>query len=310
MTAFSVVIPNHDQGHLVAGAVDSALAALAHYGGDGEVIVVDDGSTDGSVEVLRRFGDRVRLVVHDRNRGGGAALNTGIARAEGDVVCFLDADDRFRPAKLTTLDRAFGCPGCDWVFHRKHEVVTGRAIPSNRVATADDDIPYDRLWATGELVRAGTLPYLPTSTSCLSVRRDLLATIGRLPEWPGALDDNYLKITALLHADGIFLREELTDVVLHGANSYTGIRRPWALDAVFHARTATDLLRHTPQTRAVAVGMVAGVVCRPDADLLPGREVRAVLRRFCALAGPGPTARLGALTLKRFARRLLPAGGC
>ena len=94
----SVVIPTWNRARLVCEAVESALAQRP---GGVEVIVVDDGSTDGTPEVLaRRFGAAVRVVVMPRRGGPGAARNAGVREARGDLLAFLDSDDLWLPGKL------------------------------------------------------------------------------------------------------------------------------------------------------------------------------------------------------------------
>ena len=92
----SVVIPTHNRAHLIARAVNSALANIAR---DDEIIVVDDDSTDSTAAVLAGFGDPVRYVKVPHG-GAGAARNTGIRLAQKDLVAFLDSDDEWLPGKL------------------------------------------------------------------------------------------------------------------------------------------------------------------------------------------------------------------
>lgn len=90
----SVVIPNFNYGAYVCQAVDSALAVDWP---DVEVIVVDDASTDDSWDRLAAYQERVDLVRLDQNSGPRVACNIGFARSTGDVVIFLDSDDRLDP---------------------------------------------------------------------------------------------------------------------------------------------------------------------------------------------------------------------
>lgn len=96
MAAVSVVIPCYNGAKYVVAAVRSALAQ-GHD--DLEVIVVDDGSSDGSAELVTRNVPQA-IVLRQPNRGVAAARNLGIARASGHWIAFLDADDIWLPGKL------------------------------------------------------------------------------------------------------------------------------------------------------------------------------------------------------------------
>lgn len=96
MSLVSVVIPCFNAARYLPEAIESVLAQT-HPGR--EIILVDDGSTDGTPEVARRFGDR--LTYHrQENRGAAAARNRGMEMARGDLIAFLDADDVWFPRKL------------------------------------------------------------------------------------------------------------------------------------------------------------------------------------------------------------------
>ena len=99
MPTVSVIIPCYNHARLLAGAVESALAQTRSAD---EIIVVDDGSTDDTPGVARRFGSRIIYVRQD-NLGLAGARNTGIRRARGEVVALLDSDDLWRPTFLETM---------------------------------------------------------------------------------------------------------------------------------------------------------------------------------------------------------------
>lgn len=168
----SVLINNYNYGRFLGQAIDSALAQEDVVA---EVIVVDDGSTDDSEKVIRRYGDRIRARFQ-RNQGQAVAMNAGVAMARAPILAFLDADDWWRPRKLrAVLDVFRDRPGGGLVYHRLQPTLSdGRpafaAIP--RTLCRGDLGP--RLLRSG-----GRWPF--PMTSSLSIRRALWDEAGAIP---------------------------------------------------------------------------------------------------------------------------------
>jgi glycosyltransferase involved in cell wall biosynthesis len=101
LTKFSIVITCYNQNDFIADAVNSALSLKYP---DKEIIVVDDGSRDGSKETLEHYGDAIQFKPLDANEGPNAARNRGALLAKGDYLVFLDGDDLFLPWALDVYD--------------------------------------------------------------------------------------------------------------------------------------------------------------------------------------------------------------
>lgn len=146
---FSVVIANYNYGRFIARAIDSALD-LAWP--EVEVIVVDDGSTDNSKEIIDAYGPRIQAVFQD-NRGQRCANNIGFGRTSGDLIIFLDADDVLAPEIAAEVASIWyeGVSKVQVQMGRvdEHERPLGSTLPNLRKAPSPQDI---RHWAmtTGE----------------------------------------------------------------------------------------------------------------------------------------------------------------
>jgi hypothetical protein len=114
----SVIVATYNHGHYLPDAIDSVLNQTHSRV---EVIVVDDGSTDNTRDVLTRYGDRLRYQ-HQSNLGLAAARNTGLSLASGEFLVFLDADDLLLPRMIEESVKRFeaepeaGVVHCGWIY--------------------------------------------------------------------------------------------------------------------------------------------------------------------------------------------------
>lgn len=102
---YSIIIPTYNRASVLDRAIDSVLDQTY---GDFEIIVVDDGSTDNTKQLVREYEDiRIRYLAHDENLGQNVARNTGIEAANGSLISYLDSDDVFTPDHLERVDAKF-----------------------------------------------------------------------------------------------------------------------------------------------------------------------------------------------------------
>lgn len=208
----SVVMPSYNHAKYLPMAIDSVLSqGYANV----ELIVMDGGSTDGSVDILRSYGHRLRFV-SERDRGQADAINRGLAQATGDVLCWLNSDDMFMPAILPRVARAFTeHAAADFVYGRGWDIDEGgRVIDEAGVLTFD-------LW---KLIHQRNFIQQP---SCF-FRRSLFERVGPVDESLHYVMDWDLWIRFAAYR-GLFVDEFWSYNRVHSANkTQSGQFRRWA----------------------------------------------------------------------------------
>ena len=192
MPRVSVIIPVFNAARTIEQAIESVRAQTFT---DFEIVAVDDGSTDGSIEILRRYGDAIKIL-QQKNRGPSAARNLGGANSTGEYLGFLDADDWWKPELLArmvaALDRDPQCvmAYCDLQLVDslgKQFQTSLMAVRANRPPTVKDML--DSLW-----------PIMPSG---VVIRRSAFEAVGGYPESLRAFEDVYLWL--LLREQGPFV---------------------------------------------------------------------------------------------------------
>lgn len=262
----SIVINNYNYDRFLREAIDSALNQSYP---NTEIIVVDDGSTDDSRDIIASYGETIIPVLKD-NGGQASAFNAGFAASKGDIVCLLDADDIFMPDKIAEVAGLFeSYPDIGWCFHplRLVDISAGKYLNISREHSSR---PCD----FREGIKKGKLRFTPPATSGLCFSRSLLKLILPMPESILIASDNYLKLASLYLAKGFFDNRELAWQRLHANNAYTLRKNNQSLKANIQILTAYWLRYNFPELEVFTNKVFAQGIGRywpymqPDADLM------------------------------------------
>ena len=167
---FSVIIPVYNKANTICESIDSILNQTFK---DFEIIIVDDGSKDNLDDVLKKYGNQIK-VIKQKNGGVSVARNTGIKHARGEFICFLDADDLWFNNHLLELDNLINkYKNCDY-FITSHVSTDslGKEIYSNRKLDKkffDSDFLVDDLIGLVNKVGDGI-----THTNSICVKKNIL----------------------------------------------------------------------------------------------------------------------------------------
>lgn len=230
----SIIINNFDYGRFLEGALESALGQTYH---NVEVIVVDDGSTDGSRDILRKYEGRARVVLKE-NQGQASALNVGFRLATGHLISFLDADDTLFPHAIETVVNAWKLDIVKMQFPLQ---ILGPA------GSTDFLMPRARL-SEGRLLdlllRTGRYISSPTSGNVYS--REFLEKILPIPEAEWDHGDAYINNSAPFYGSIGALQRPLGFYRVHGGSMSSAV-----IGGVVDLKQLEKLARHAHKEKSL-----------------------------------------------------------
>ncbi len=212
--SISVIIPSFDRVAVLPRAIDSVLAqTLAPV----EIIVVDDGSADGTAEMVAARFPQVRLL-RQENRGVSAARNAGIAIARGGWLAFLDSDDEWLPGKLAAQREVLAeNPDCRLCHAEEIWIRNGKRVNAMKKHRKSGGRIYRRC-----------LPLCVISPSAAVIHRDVFRDYGGFDESLPACEDYDLWLRICAREPVAFV--ETPQIVKYGGHDDQLSRRYWGMD--------------------------------------------------------------------------------
>ncbi|NIA20953.1 MAG: glycosyltransferase [Anaerolineaceae bacterium] len=207
--AVSVIVPVYNGERFLKQTINSVLAQTYR---DFEVVVVNDGSSDGSRAILDGYGDRLR-VFHQENRGAPGARNRAICEARGEWIAFLDHDDLWEPDKLEVQLKALRRD--DDLLHAEARVINGDGRVIREAFSHQEDWPEERT-CLERVIR-----HNPVYVLTALVRREAVLKLGGLDPNDRFGTDEYLLWMRLLAAGyrARYLNRIVASYRVHGGNA-------------------------------------------------------------------------------------------
>lgn len=230
----SIIIDNFNYADFLEAAVDSALSQTYS---DFEVIVVDDGSTDGSREILKKYEGRARIILQE-NGGQSSAFNTGCQAAAGELIAFLDSDDALFPEAIETAVSVWKQGLVKVQFPLQilgPEGATPFRVPRARLSEGD---------VLKQFLKTGRYITSPTSGNVFA--RSFLQSIFPIPQEWRQTGDGYINTCAPFFGPVAAIQRPLGLYRVHGTSMSSALK-----DGAVDVKQLEKLMRHAYMEKAL-----------------------------------------------------------
>ena len=266
----SVLIDTHNHERFIERTVESARGQ-DFPAAEREILVVDDGSTDRTPELVAKFAPQVRLL-RKSNGGQASAFNAGIPECRGEIIAFLDGDDWWAPEKVSRVAEAMKANTTVGLVG--HGIIESFEGGAQRVVAPEK---AERLCLNSlAAARVFRLRKSFLGTSRMTLRAELAKRLLPVPEALVIEADEYLFTLAATLADIIILPEQLTHYRLHGANLYSA--GGGSIAGLQRKHRAVSALASALQRELLARGAPAdAVACTTEILLAEAEQMRLML---------------------------------
>lgn len=274
MPRVSVIVPTYNRASVLGEALESVLEQSYR---DFELIVVDDGSTDQTAEVVGRYGDRVRTLRREANGGCGAARNDGIRASRGELIAFLDSDDVYLPGRLEACVQALDArPDCGGAYCDSRHVAPDGAPMPTRLSRAGH-------YLSGRIFR-GELLHFALHTNTITVRRRCFDEVGLFDEASLRFEDQHMWLRLTHRYPFVCVPEALA---VYRFRRLAPEAEAFTREHIWHVlfKILEDIPDLTPgERRLVRTRAIAAMIVAADAVTAAGKAERARELRLMAQA--------------------------
>lgn len=294
----SVIIPTYNRAETVSRTIWSVIGQTYQQT---EIIVVDDGSTDRTIEILEGFGDRIQ-VIRQANRGPSAARNIGVSHSHGDIIAFLDSDDTWRKTKLENQVRMMEAGGervmcciCN------SEIIVGNVVETTSFKSARVESQLNEgFWLNPSMLIATRFLLF---NQVVAIRRSAFDAVGGFNEDMRLLEDHDLAFRLSLLGPWAFLTEPLVEK----SNDSQGLGVMAMRDPMVHAIAWEKVLYAFLESPEARHGELGVIIRRSLKSISTELRAKRLILKTCTVSRLWGNLLLFTLRLEGGFRRRLPS---